>query len=339
MASRIQQLAGLLLTTLVVGCTDGRIPKADPVRMSTVTPPARTNVSAVQEIRFNGKDIEVSQITLKGNSLYMTGRPFGLMRADVGANAEIPQKTFAVSDTIDTTFPFGKWVFDWYASGALAVLGQYVFTSGVAGTSLFNVGETHGPVEVRRYPRENEDPNSESVVQDEAYIYRGMVAHPTLPLLYGFREQDFVYTLKLNTGPQLQLVGKQSYSDAGATKCCVRGATVWQNKVFVAFKGSLVWFDMLPNGTLEAGTEIKALQAEAIASSPDYLFVYHNPGNANPEGTAYTRGIYVFNKKGDAVALLNTDAPLVMAATNDYVYINSDNTHLTVYKINWTSTY
>ncbi len=338
MAAKITQLIGLLLMASLSACTDGRIPKADAVRMNTLTPASRTNVSAVQEIRFNGKDIEVSQIAIKGNSLFMTGRPFGMMRADIGANAELPQKTFAVSDTIDTTFPFGKWVFDWYASGALSILGQYVFTSGVAGTSLFNVGETAAPVEVRRYPRENENPASESVVQDEAYIYRGMAVHPTMPIVYGFREQDYVYTLKLTGGPQLSLVGKDSYADVGSTKCCVRGATVWQNKVFVAFKGSLVWFDMLPNGRLEAGTEIKALQAEAVASSPDYLFVYHNPGSANPAGVAYARGIYVFNKQGDAVALLNTDAPLVMAATNDYVYINSDNTHLTVYKINWNST-
>lgn len=322
---------------LLAACTDGRIPKADAVRMSYVEPPPRTNVSAVQEIRFNGKDIEVSQITIKGNSLFMTGRPFGMMRADIGANAELPQKTFAVSDTIDTTFPFGKWVFDWYASGALGVLGQFVFTSGVAGTSVFNVAETNAPVEVRRYPRENENPNSETVVQDEAFTYRAIVAHPSLPVLYGFREQDFVYTLKLSGGPQLQLVGKDAYQDVGNTKCCVRGATLWQNKVFVAFKGSLVWFDLLPSGRLEAGTEIKALQAEAVASSPDYLFVYHNPGNANPAGTNFTRGIYVFNKNGDAVALLNTDAPLVMAATNDYLYVNSDNTHITVYKINWTA--
>ncbi len=339
MASGFKHLLGLGLVGVLAACTDGRIPKADPVRMTYDAPPPRTNVSAVQEIRFNGKDIEVSQIIVKANSLFMTGRPFGLMRADVGSNAELPQKTFAVSDTIDTTFPFGKWVFDWYASGALTVLGQFVFTSGVAGTSIFNVAETNSPVETRRYPRENEDPNSENVVQDEAYTYRGMAAHPTLPIIYGFREQDFVYTLKLSGGPKLQFIGKDSYSNVGSTKCCVRGATVWQNKVFVAFKGSLVWFDMLSNGRLDAGSEIKFLQAEAIASSPDYLFVYHNPGNANPQGVAYTRGIYVFDKKGDAVALLNTDAPLVMAATNDYLYVNSDNTHLKVYKINWTSTY
>jgi hypothetical protein len=335
------QLRALLLLPLalsaLVGCTDGRIPKADPVRMSAQTPPPRTNVSAVQEIRFNGKDIEVAQITIKANSLYMTGRPFGLMRADIGANAELPQKTFAVADDIEAAFPFGKWVFDWYASGALSVMGPFVFTSGVAGTSVFNVGEVNAPVEVRRYPRENENPQQEKPIQDEAYTYRAMVAHPSLPILYGFREQDFVYTLKLGAGPTLPLVGKNSYGEVCTTKCCVRGATVWQNKVFVAFKGSLVWFDLLPNGGLEAGTEIKNLQAEAIASSPDYLFVYHNPGTANPQGTAYARGVYVFNKNGDAVALLNTDAPLVMAATNDYIYINSDNTHLTVYKINWTS--
>lgn len=339
MASLRRQLLALGLAGILAGCTDGRIPKADPVRMNYTAPPPRTNVAPVQEIRFNGKDIEVMQIQVKNNSLFMTGRPFGLMRADIGANAELPQKTFAVADSIDTTFPFGKWVLDWYASGALTVLGQYIFTSGVAGTSIFNAAETHAPVETRRYPRENEDPNSENVVQDEAYIYRGMAAHPTLPIVYGFREQDYVYTLKLSSGPNLQFVGKDAYAAVGSTKCCVRGATVWQNKVFVAFKGSLVWFDLLPSGRLDAGSEIKFLQAEAVASSPDYLFVYHNPGNANPQGVPFTRGIYVFNKKGDAVALLNTDAPLVMAATNDYLYVNSDNTHLTVYKINWTTTY
>lgn len=338
MAPFVRQLGVLLLLAALSACTDGRIPKTAPVRFTTPTAIPRSNAEAVQEIRFNGADIQISQMLVKGNTLFMTGKPFGLLRADIGSNQEIPQKTFAVSDTIDTTFPFGKWVFDWYASGALAALGQYVFTSGVVGTSLFNVGETNAPVEVRRYPRENEDPNAENVVQDEAFTYRAMVAHPTMPILYGFREQDFVYTLRVNGGPSLQLAGKDSYADVGNTKCCVRSATVWQNKVFVAFRGSLVWFDLLSNGRLEAGTDLRFLQAEAVASSPNYLFVYHNPGNANPEGAAYARGIYVFNTKGDCVALLNTESPLVMAATDNYVYINSDNTHLKVYKINWTST-
>jgi hypothetical protein len=338
MASRVRQLGVLLLLAVLAACTDGRVPKAAPIQIQTYAPPPRTNAEAVQEIRFNGADVQISQMLIKTNTLFMTGKPFGLLRADIGSNQEIPSKTFAASDTITETFPFGKWVFDWYASGALAALGQYVFTSGIVGTSLFNVSETNAPREVRRYPRENENPDAVDVVQDEAFTYKAMVAHPKLPIVYGFREQDFVYTLKVNAGPTLSLVGKDAYSDVGSTKCCVRGATIWQNKVFVAFRGSLVWFDLLPSGRLEAGSEIKFLQAEAVASSKDYLFVYHNPGNANPQGTQYARGIYVFGKDGNAIALLNTEAPIVMAATNDYVYLNSDNTHLKVYKINWTTT-
>lgn len=333
MAPLKRHLGLLCAIFAAVACTDGRKPVAPPIQRMDATPPARTNAAAVTEIKFNGQNMEVMQMIVKSNALYLTGRPFGFMRADVGSNAEQPEKTFAIKEMIDHVM--GRWVLDWYASGALTVIGQYAVMSGVVGVSMFDLTETNSPREFRRYPRENEDTNNNNTIQDAAYTYKALVAHPSQPVLYGFREQDFVYTLGLTNGPGLRLLNKSSYAGAGATKCCVRGATVWKNKVFVAFRGSLVWFELGSSGSLGSGGEVKFLQAEAIASSEKYLFVYHNPGQANPQGANYARGIYVFDEAGKAVALLNTDSPRVMAATNDYVYINSDNTSVKVYKIDW----
>lgn len=332
-------LRGVALTLVLVagsGCTDDRRPEETFVPEVQAAPPV-TDVNPAAEVQFQGQETQVLTMQLRGNSLFMTGRPFGFMRWDVGANAESPHLTFAASDQIDSFAPFGKWVVDWYASGAVGLLGQFAFLSGVVGTSIVNTGETHAPVEVRRYPRENENSLSDEVIQDEAFVYRAIATHPTLPIIWGFREQDFVYTIQVGSGPSMNLIRKDSYGASGETVCCVKSATVWRNKVFVAFTQKLVYFDIGSNGALSNPREIRTLQAQNVASTGRYLYVHHEPTFAQPDGVNYPGGIYVFDPSGQNVALLNVDSPFTFAVTSNdsHVLANEDDVQVKIYRIQW----
>ena len=331
---RLSPVLGLFLMLSLSACTDGRIPKQAPVRVTRSAP--QTRLIEAADIQFDQQDTDVYQMVIKGDSLFMTGTPFGFMRWNVGANAESPELTFAAADQIDEFAPFGKWVLDWYGSGALALMGRYAFTSGIVGTSIVDIGETHAPVEVRRHPRENEDQFADDVVQDEAYIYRAMVAHPTKPLVYGFRQQDRAYLLNFdNRG--LTLARAFNYGASGQTVCCVEGATVWNNKLVVAFRSKLLFMDIGESGDLTNPLTISTLQATNVASTARYLYVQHEPNFDQPQGISFPRGIYVFDTQGTNVAFLQADSPLKFAVTSDdsHLLANNDALQVLVYRIEW----
>lgn len=339
MAARLAQRGVLILLASLAfgGCTDGRVPKAPPVRFEQPqTPPPQTNAVEAAQVQFNGQTTEALNFVIKNGDLVAIGRPFGIMRLNVSSNAENPQFLSAGRDSIDTTFPFGKWVVDWYASGGIGMIGNFVFTSGVVGMSIFNYNDIRHPREVRRYPRENENPESENVIQDTAFVFKAIVPHPTQPIIYGIAE-DFIYVYRIGNGLSATLLAKYSNSSLPLNaRCCVQSATLWKNKIFVATRGALVWYDVFANGALDVGAVVDFLSAEAVTSTNNNLFVYHNPSNANPAGTAYPRGVYVFGPDGNSKALLNINDVIRMAATDNHVFVNSDNTMIRIYRINWT---
>lgn len=347
MTAMISQLRGFiylgLLMLSLLGCTDGR--RIEPVQ-DVVTPPPvdtqgiGTSVLKVQRVLFDGGTTRVLAMQRQGNSLYLTGYPFAFMRWDISANAEDPTITFAAKDNI-TNFAqinkFGPWQVDWYGSGALTLFGSVAYLSGTVGTTVVDISETHVPIVTQKIPVENEDPNLTSPVQDEAFTYKAMVAHPTQPLIYGFRQQDFVYTLQVGAGGSLSLVDKAAYSATG-TKCCVKAAAILGNKMYVAFRSSLVSFDVQSNGALTNPVEFNQYQAEYLAVSDNYLYVSHVASNAHPQGLRPS-GIYVFDKTGANVALLTMGSEIpkqfAVSQNDTHLYANIDDVQVFIYRIGW----
>jgi hypothetical protein len=123
----------------------------------------------IAEVRFQNADTEVLAMANRGEVVALTGRPFGYMHWNVSADPENPRLVFAASDQIDTFAPKGRWVVDWYASGAVGLFGQYGFLSGTAGLSVISLGETSAPREVLRIPDVN--PNTTTVdVPDDPFL-------------------------------------------------------------------------------------------------------------------------------------------------------------------------
>ncbi len=334
MSARWTQLSAILLVlATAVACTDGR-PSREQVQLFTnIVPPATTLVAAA-DVKFGGKNTDSLQMTIKGNSLFLTGRPFGFSRWEIGSAPESPSLTFAASDQIEAFSPMGKWVVDWYTSGALAIVGQIAFTSGTVGTSVINMTETTKPREVQRYPAL--DPNSDQVPSDEAFVYAAMVPHPTKPLLYGFRRQDYVYTVDLSQG-KMNLQAKDAYGEPGESVCCVLGATAFQNKVYVAFRDRLVFFDIGSDGRLTNAKESLELAAVNVQATPRYLYVQHEPSSA---GTSQRpSGIYVFDANGENVAFFKAGNPRRFAVSPDdsHFYSNADGQSVKIFRIQWTN--
>src|SRR5262245_2327621 len=93
------RLLVLLTLTVAWGCTDKRRP---PPRQNVyIQPlPPQTIISRA-DVQFQNQTTEALQMTTKGGSLYLTGRPFGFSRWDISSNPESPQVIFAVSDEIN----------------------------------------------------------------------------------------------------------------------------------------------------------------------------------------------------------------------------------------------
>lgn len=322
-----------LALATAVACTDGR-PGREQEQLFTNAVPPPTTLIAAADVKFGGKATDALQMTIKGNSLFLTGRPFGFSRWEVGASPETPNLTFAASDQIDQFSPMGKWVVDWYSSGALAIVGQIAFLSGTVGTSVINMTETSKPREVQRYPAL--DPNSDQVPSDEAFVYTAMVPHPTKPLLYGFRRQDFVYTVDLSQG-KMNLQARDAYGAPGESVCCVLGATAFRNRVYVAFRDRLIFFDIQADGRLSNPKESLELAAVNVQATANYLYVQHEPTGA---GTSpHPSGIYVFDTNGENVAFFKAGNPRRFAVSSDdsHFYANVDGQSVKIFRIQWTN--
>jgi hypothetical protein len=328
----------ILILTLQWGCTDRRAPRGVPVTLSAVSNTISSALKQVADVKFQNNDTQVTSMIQKNGSLYLTGRPFGFSRWDVSVDPESPSLTFAASDQIDTFAPKGKWVVDWYASGGLGILGRYAFMSGTAGLSIIDISETTHPVERLRIPAV--DPNSDQVSSDAAYQYKAIVPSPYGNTIFGFREQDYVYTLSVGNGGA-QLVSRDAYGGDGALVCCVKSATVFMGKIFVAFGSRLVWFD-INGGQLTNPGEFNELQAANVAATDRYLYVQHQPTYGQQQGLKNPRGYYVFDQNGDNVDYIaSNDNPRQFAVSpgDSHIFMNNTDTSVTIYRIERGTTY
>jgi hypothetical protein len=321
----------ILFVALFSGCTEKKSEK----KLASLRPrrmPAQV-LAPVSEVMFDGQEMVALQMTQKAGALYLTGRPFGFSRWDITANPEAPHMTFAASDNILGFVPNGKWIVDYFAGGALGILGPYAYMSGAVGMSAVDIGQTETPVERGRYPAQ--DPNSDDITKDAegAYAYRAIAANPTVPVFYGFREQDYVYTLSAN-GPKVQIVNKEAYGQTNV--CCVNGATVFKNKLFVAFTSSIWMFEMESNGRLSEPTIIDKLQAYDVQASDNYLYVHHQPTYASSSAALNPPGVYVFDETGEQKAFLPISPQRFAVSPSDsHLYANEENTSIRIYGMSW----
>jgi hypothetical protein len=326
-----------------VACTDREATAAFPTTFN----PASATTGSLQymaNIQFEGFTTDVDQMIMVGSTMFLTGTPFGFMRLDIGpnsANALSPTLTFDAKDNMTAFSPYpgnpslGFWDPTELASNALAVIGPFSIMSGTFGASLVNISQTNMPVEVYRYPL----PQNQNQGADAAFEWNAVVAHPTLPLLYAFRQQDYMMTYNVTTtAPYLTLAGEYPYSSSG-TVCCVAGGTEFMNMVALAMTTRIWFFNMGTDGSLSNWVESDALQATAIAASADHLYIYHSPSESNPNGAAYPRGIYAINESGNADAYFPVENVQVFAVSqdNNYLFDNEDDTQIKIYQLNWES--
>jgi hypothetical protein len=327
----------VVLALSVTACTDRR-----PKETQVGPPPAVIPVSTIVLVggrQFDGKDTIVQQMTVKGSSLYISGRPFAFARLELSPKPEAPSITFAASNTLTSTdpsvafAPMGAWTAEYYASGAIAVKNQLAYLSGSLGLSLINLANTSRPQETARKPPHT---GAGTPPSDEAYIYRAIVSNPSKPLYYGFRSQDFVYTVDTST-VAMNLVRSQAYGENGENVCCVTSATYFGGRVYVAFGNRLVLFDIDPDdGRLIPAGAYNSLHPVNVAATEKYLYVQHEP--ISGVATSMPRGIYVFDASGTNIDRINTGANLLRMAVSpndDYVYANVDNKSLNIYRIQW----
>jgi len=334
-----QHLSGMLtmgavLMWVLSSCTDKRTP-LPPVLppQNQFLAPAQTLV-AVVDLRYQDKITQVYQMLITpDHSMHLTGKPFIYMKWDMGSNPENPQKYFALSENIDRLF--GAFVVDWYAKGALAVIGNWTLLSGDVGATVIDTSETLRPREAYRYPPF--DPNAMQTTRDEAFLWTAIAPHPQLPLFQAFRQSDYGLTVGVSGG-QLNLVSKNYYLGPGQTVCCVDRTTVFDGKVFVAWRSKLVYYEYRTDGSLGTARQFGAISAVNVTSSDDLLYVQHQNNFANPTALSYPDGIYVFDRLGRNIGFLQPDHPIKVFAVsrdNTHLYANIDDTAVRVYRIVW----
>lgn len=318
----------ILALFVLVSCTDRRQPKFSPNQFPQSPEPT---IDLVAEVQFMAKTTEVLQMAVEGNSLYVTGRPFGFSRWEIGTNPEEPKIIFAASNAIEAFSPypkFGFWTPDNFAQGGLNILGTSAFMSGAAGMSVIDIAETHAPIEVARFPSEKID--GVQVTRDPNFVYSAMVHHPSLPLIYGFKESDHVYTLAISS-QAVSIREKAAYGPTGA--CCAMGAAVSQTSVLVAMRGSLWTFELGADGRLGTATQIDDLQAVNVVTSANYIYVQHAPAARSAGGVVNPAGIYVFDQAGQPVTFLPI-SPIRFAVFQDtYVFANMENSKVSIFAI------
>ncbi|MSP19448.1 MAG: hypothetical protein EXR74_07745 [Bdellovibrionales bacterium] len=280
-------------------------------------------------IRFNRKETSAQQMLIRGASMYLSGRPFGFSNWDVGSNPLSPRIQFAFSDNIQSFSPWGGWTPDYYASGAMGSLGQYVLTSGVAGASLIDMSNPSQAREVDRYPRR--ELTDLQVPQDPNFIYKAIIKHPTQNYFYGFREQDFVVKLKL-TPNLVSIESTQNYTPNGQKgTCCVLGGATFMNQAFIAFRSSLRQYSFSANGELSPVAINNNLNPTNVVSTNDYLFVQHQA----IQGNNLPSGVYIVTKKNASIFLPISPIAFAVSQDSNYIYANLDNDSVTVYQLNW----
>lgn len=341
----------VLATSLVVtsACTDDRTQPAPPIREKIQTE-IRSSMQFVGDVTFGNKAMNVMSIQASFGSFYVTGSDFGFAKFDVSSDPTRPQLIFAARNNLQAFVGDGTFNLDNDASGAVGVWenpssdSRFALLSGRAGTVAVNMSTNTPRIVLRRPPPTAKgEPN-----QDYAYVYRGIIAHPAKPVFLGWTPDTYLYTL---SGSDLSLQSRSSYGNG--TVCCVRNVVAWNGYMVAAFGPNLVLVpfcgddddsgaDETPcrsGAAFGRATVFRSLQAQYVAATQRYLYVYHEPSDGYPEGLKYRRGIYIFDAQTgdnvDVVALPAGVRPRLMAVTpqDTHVYFNNDGQKLDIYRL------
>ncbi len=335
MATRSTQLRRqpFLLTLLSLGlallsaCNDGRIAKSSPLVMKQLFSNNRPTLAKVAAVKFQSEDTTVNSMVRVGNMIHMTGQPFGYSGWSVD-DPENPNLSFDIAGQLTNFAMKLPWVFDWYASGAVGVMGNTTFLSGTAGVSVVNITQQQAPKEIFRKPPLDGNGKPQ---RDFAFTYRAIVPNPFAAGYYGFSSQDNLYPVAI---AQNDLVAQPAlpYSQVlfgqagGGPVCCVRSAVSFQGTIYVAFGTRLAWFAPTAGGGLVDPGELSQLQADNVAISDQYLVVHHTPSSSQPSGVGNPKGFYYFNSGGQLVNYVpsNVDPKVfTLNATGQYIYLQT----------------
>jgi hypothetical protein len=343
----------ILALLFLISCTEKKNPPAPPKQTlnSTVSP-----IYAIGDVKHKNpatgaiEDIVALQMMQKNGSLFVTGRPIAFAKWDITSNPEDPHPTFTASDNMGAFVPNQKWVPDLFAGSALGIVGNVAFMSGTMGMSLVDMSNTKNPVEIGRHPFQ--DPDSlVPFIQDAegAFAYKAIIPNPTNPrILYGFREQDYVYTLNIDyqnkeiingikatydNGPRVTIARKEAYGPNGV--CCVTGGALFAGRAFVAFRSALWIFGISPNGSLGQPSVINSLQAYNVQATDRYVYIQHVP-TGGTSAMNRSAGIYVFDKNGNQVTFLPVTPERFSVSPDDqYLFANVDNASVRIFRMTW----
>lgn len=290
-----------------------------------------TNIVARAQVQYRGQPTNVAQMAVQGNTLYLTGTPFGFSAWDLGANAESPTELFATSEEIDNLQ--AAWRPDWYADNALLIAGQVGLMSGSVGASLISFAQMQNPVEIARFP--GVDPDSDTITRDFGYVYSALALHPSGSIVYGLAQSDYIYTAAFN-GSSLSLITKTPYSAAGAGSCIVGGAAVFQGSLFVACRSALWVYGLGSDGSLYGPQVTNTLQATGVFATPNHLYIAHTPNYGQAAGLGNPTGIYAFDSGLNESAFFPFSTnPIAFAVStaDDHLYTNQDQNEVLIYQI------
>lgn len=317
---KLQLRHSLLLGAVMAlsACTDGRIPQAKKLVMKQVFQSNQPTLQKIASVKFQGGNTSVDSMVRQGNTIYMVGQPYGFAGWAID-QPDTPTLTFDIKAQLTTFAMKLPWVYDWYASGAVGIMGNSAFLSGTAGTSVVNLTQTQAPKEIFRKPPLDSSGNPQ---RDFAFTYRAIVPHPAGGMYYGFTQQEAVYTVAIRQN-DLQVIAKATYSPNGNV-CCVRSAKLFSNTIYMAMGTRMAWFAPTPSGSLVDPGELTDLQVTDVAATDSYLVAYHNPSAAYASGQSNPRGFYYFDNSGNFVTYVPTNVVpkhFEIDATGQYIYM------------------
>lgn len=285
-------------------------------------PPAPHGMTFVTSISYGSQPLNAVAMHREGNKLYLSGYPFGLMAWDV-SNAEMPAVDFSVADNITGFSPIGLWHADDVASGAIAVDGNLLLTSGTKGLSVVDISSKSHPQEIGRYP--GIYPDGLAQMSDSRFEYRAIVTNGAY--YYGFRQQDYVATASIQPSA-IGILRQDSYSVFGSAGLVTSAAKVGNN-IYVAFTNAFAVFQINTNGTLTAAAMDHSTHATYVAEAGGSLYVQVAPGSPNPPG------IYVYDQQHTQTAYYSAPQFVDFAVTEDGSHLIGNRTgqSLEVYRL------
>lgn len=333
MATRITAI-GFLIALFLTGCTNA----AMPLRSGGDVHTGSASATKVAELRFFQEDTTVLKMAMRGNQLHMTGMPHGYAAVDIATDPELSDasgnyKLFVAAENLDLFSPdppFGGWIVNYFADGALGFSGRFAFMSGQAGMSVIDLNNIRSPQEVGRRPGLNSDGDQP---QDLAYVYKAIVAHPTKPILYGFAAQDYIYKVNISSPNNPTASVLRPISASGGTVCCVTGATVFNGLIYVAMRGGMKVMRINADDSLSDVGESTTMQATNISSTASYLYVHHE--SLSGVSSSRSSGLYIFDKAGRQVKYLPIrPKSFAVHPNNTHIYANENNAMMSIYRIN-----